>query len=192
MDDLHFDALVRALRRTPTRRLALGLLTSSFVGSLRGLDPVPAHAAKGKGKGGGKGGGKKRRCCPKCRGKNCGPDGCGGTCGPTCTDLANAHSVHCNAGVCTFFCNLGRGDCDFDPTNGCETDLTTSAKHCGQCGHACAAQQVCQASKCCFPNGAVGVCTASNVQEVCCPGPSGPPSCVFNPPGSPTGNCFSS
>jgi alpha-tubulin suppressor-like RCC1 family protein len=33
-------------------------------------------------------------------------------------------------------CAAGYGDCDLDPANGCEDDLTTAA-HCGACGAAC-------------------------------------------------------
>ncbi|MBI5517901.1 MAG: hypothetical protein HY909_29285 [Deltaproteobacteria bacterium] len=34
-------------------------------------------------------------------------------------------------------CVTGRGDCDGMTANGCETDLTTDARHCGACGRAC-------------------------------------------------------
>ena len=34
-------------------------------------------------------------------------------------------------------CGAGRGDCDGNTTNGCETDLGTSRLHCGRCGAAC-------------------------------------------------------
>jgi hypothetical protein len=35
-------------------------------------------------------------------------------------------------------CAAGRDDCDGDTSNGCETDLLTSAQHCGACDVACA------------------------------------------------------
>ena len=40
-------------------------------------------------------------------------------------------------------CEEGRGDCDGDPTNGCEVDLTLSAS-CGSCFETCSELQTCQ------------------------------------------------
>jgi hypothetical protein len=34
-------------------------------------------------------------------------------------------------------CGSRQADCDSDAGNGCETDLTSDARHCGQCGRAC-------------------------------------------------------
>jgi hypothetical protein len=36
-------------------------------------------------------------------------------------------------------CPAGRGDCDADPSNGCEVDLSDDADNCRACGHACSA-----------------------------------------------------
>jgi hypothetical protein len=58
-----------------------------------------------------------------------------GSCTP-CPDVANAVSS-CSGGQCGFTCNAGFGDCDGDPSNGCETSFTT-ASHCGICGNFCA------------------------------------------------------
>jgi len=35
-------------------------------------------------------------------------------------------------------CPPARGDCDGDPSNGCEADLSTDADNCRACGHGCA------------------------------------------------------
>lgn len=74
-----------------------------------------------------------------------------GSCGNECT---NEHgSTRCTDGECSPRCDGGFGDCDGDPANGCETDLTTSLSHCGACGERCApahAEGVCED----------GVCTA--------------------------------
>ncbi|MEZ4407046.1 MAG: hypothetical protein R3A52_11285 [Polyangiales bacterium] len=59
-----------------------------------------------------------------------------GACGNACAAAPNARAV-CAAGRCAIACNEGYGDCDGDATNGCETDLTTAATHCGACGNAC-------------------------------------------------------
>ncbi len=56
-----------------------------------------------------------------------------GTCGNACAP-PNATAA-CSAGVCAVAsCNVGRGNCDANVTNGCETDLATSATNCGACG----------------------------------------------------------
>jgi hypothetical protein len=44
-------------------------------------------------------------------------------------------------------CPAGTGDCDGNPGNGCETDLTTDAAHCGACDHDCEGG-TCVASAC--------------------------------------------
>ncbi len=72
-----------------------------------------------------------------------------GACGQTCTRL-NVSGAACAAGRCVITrCAAGWGDCDrtgapSDPrtpspefANGCETDLTVDARHCGACGGVC-------------------------------------------------------
>lgn len=54
--------------------------------------------------------------------------------------------------VCTLQCEPGWGDCDGDPDTGCETDLLTTAAHCGQCGNACPADPA-NALSCSCQNG---------------------------------------
>jgi Cys-rich repeat protein len=85
------------------------------------------------------------------------PAHCGG-CGMVCPAAPNAEPT-CNGARCGFECRPGFGDCDMDPANGCETDLTTSTAHCGACGRGCAAPTnataVCRMSRC-----AVGTCAA--------------------------------
>ncbi|MFO0624665.1 MAG: fibrinogen-like YCDxxxxGGGW domain-containing protein [Polyangiales bacterium] len=63
------------------------------------------------------------------------PSHCG-ACGNAC--MAPGGSATCRAGTCAVAaCNTGRGDCDNNSANGCETDTLTSASHCGLCGAAC-------------------------------------------------------
>ncbi len=57
-----------------------------------------------------------------------------GNCGTVCTNPSG--SVACVGGVCQPGCNPGRGDCDGNPANGCETDTTTTS-NCGGCGVMC-------------------------------------------------------
>ena len=57
-------------------------------------------------------------------------------CGTVCPTGPNATPT-CGAGRCGLACGTGFGDCDGNPTNGCETDTRTAASHCGVCGRAC-------------------------------------------------------
>jgi hypothetical protein len=59
-----------------------------------------------------------------------------GSCGLACPARANA-AVTCIDAACGFTCSPGFGDCDGDPGNGCETDLTTTLSRCGRCDNAC-------------------------------------------------------
>ncbi|RMG21674.1 MAG: hypothetical protein D6729_00220 [Deltaproteobacteria bacterium] len=60
---------------------------------------------------------------------------CGG-CDQPCEGGPNAAPA-CVMGSCTLACDEGFADCDGDPSNGCEADLS-SPEHCGRCGNACA------------------------------------------------------
>ncbi len=69
-----------------------------------------------------------------------------GRCGNVCTTPGGTPS--CRGGACAVAaCQTGRGDCDGNAANGCETDITTSTTHCGLCGNGCS------------PVNATGVCT---------------------------------
>ncbi len=81
-----------------------------------------------------------------------------GRCGMSCPGRANA-SPACTAGACAIVCLGGYGDCDGDPSNGCETNTNTTAANCGTCGHACATR----------PN-ATPVCALGGCVYVCIPG----------------------
>lgn len=78
-------------------------------------------------------------CCPAATPKNCAPGVCvatGGCCAASdCPAPANATAT-CADGVCGFACDAGFADCDGDPANGCEADLS-SAETCGSCANDC-------------------------------------------------------
>ncbi|MDP3273563.1 MAG: hypothetical protein Q8Q09_00105 [Deltaproteobacteria bacterium] len=60
---------------------------------------------------------------------------CGG-CGDAC--IAGPHaSPRCASGTCQITCDMGFGDCDGDPRNGCEIDLNRAPEHCGRCANRC-------------------------------------------------------
>ncbi len=58
-----------------------------------------------------------------------------GMCSNPCPARANATEV-CAAGACDFVCDSGWDDCDGDPNNGCETDLS-QVTDCGACDNVC-------------------------------------------------------
>lgn len=74
--------------------------------------------------------------------------GCGA---PSCAPCAlPGAEAFCGAdGACAVgACAVGRGDCDAEPTNGCEEPLATSARHCGACGRACDEGEACAEGIC--------------------------------------------
>jgi hypothetical protein len=71
-----------------------------------------------------------------------------GVCGRVCSGYPNG-APQCAGGTCSLgSCNSGFGNCDGTSGNGCETDLRTNNSHCGACGRACAAPQVCRSGVC--------------------------------------------
>ena len=77
------------------------------------------------------------------RSQNC------GACGNACLAKGNVATATCSASACVVTsCNANFGNCDGSATNGCETDLRTSAANCGACGHACSGGQLCVNSAC--------------------------------------------
>ncbi len=120
-----------------------------------------------------------------------------GACGMRCS-LPGA-SAGCNNGRCVVStCNDGVGDCDRDPTNGCEVDTRTTVAHCGACGMACAPRAnstpACDAARCVYacnagfadcdgdPSNGCEVDTRTTVAHcgTCatrCDAPNGTPSC---------------
>ncbi len=59
-----------------------------------------------------------------------------GTCGIVCPARAHANTL-CGDGQCAFACVSSYGNCDQNPTNGCEVNLTNNAQHCSACNLAC-------------------------------------------------------
>ncbi|MBI5534497.1 MAG: hypothetical protein HY898_17360 [Deltaproteobacteria bacterium] len=59
---------------------------------------------------------------------------CGG-CGQVCSN--NNGTPSCASGTCQIACNPGFADCDGNPANGCEIDITSDVTHCGACPNVC-------------------------------------------------------
>ena len=75
----------------------------------------------------------------------------------SCGAVAGATS-YCSAGACTFDCNFDHDDCDNNPANGCEVDLSNDANNCGQCAHSCCGG-TCGSGTCSVANVASGITT---------------------------------
>jgi len=81
--------------------------------------------------------------------ENCGV--CGNACRFGGEDDNELHeTASCKEGLCAFQCQPGWGDCNSDPSDGCETDLRAHPQNCGACGVACdvVAGQPCIEGKC--------------------------------------------
>src|SRR5688500_16719112 len=130
MDDSRFDALVRSLTRSRSRRRALVALSGGL--GLRGLTPPEDAGAAKSGK-------CKPKCgeCEKCKKGDC--------------DKKDGKKV-CKKGKCkpkaagTPCTAFARGACQ----NGTCVNLAADATNCGSVGTACGPSQVCQAGSC-FP-----------------------------------------
>jgi hypothetical protein len=82
------------------------------------------------------------------------PLNCSG-CGIVCPAAQNA-AAECTASTCGFVCNPNYFDCNANPADGCEVNITSDANNCGACSNVC-------------PNhpASTRVCTASNCSYVC-------------------------
>jgi hypothetical protein len=70
-----------------------------------------------------------------------------GACPTACT-VANG-MPSCMSGRCGIArCNAGFADCDMNPANGCEVDLSSDNQNCGACATACATGQPCSSGMC--------------------------------------------
>ncbi len=77
------------------------------------------------------------------------PENCGG-CELACPTAGPNQTRSCKKGVCEVECAEGFGDCNGDPSDGCEADLRAHPQHCGACGASCnvALGQPCVEGKC--------------------------------------------
>jgi hypothetical protein len=66
-------------------------------------------------------------------------------CTPACSNTNGTNT--CVGGTCVPTCATGFGDCDGNPANGCETDVTTDT-NCGTCGTVCPAYAPCAGGIC--------------------------------------------
>jgi len=70
-----------------------------------------------------------------------------GACGNDCV-ATDAHFAACISGRCELDCVSGYGDCDGDPSNGCETELSFDPGNCGACGTFCGVGGECSVGVC--------------------------------------------
>ena len=72
-----------------------------------------------------------------------------GNCSTDCSALANTNITHCSGGGCVIDeCDAGWGNCLGGVGDGCETNLTSDANHCGSCSTNCAALPNVDAVRC--------------------------------------------
>ncbi|MEI8257901.1 MAG: MopE-related protein, partial [Deltaproteobacteria bacterium] len=65
----------------------------------------------------------------------------------SCTARSSATPT-CTAGTCGFACNPGFGDCNLNPADGCEVNLSSNTANCGACGTRCATGGSCSGGSC--------------------------------------------
>ncbi len=88
---------------------------------------------------------------------NADPANCG-ACGAACPSGPNG-TARCAMGLCSIVCAPGFGDCDGNPSNGCETSLSNTVTSCGACGVACRfanGNASCASSRCVLSTCAAG------------------------------------
>ncbi len=74
------------------------------------------------------------KCGARCVDLAVDPSNCG-ACGKLC---GGSHAVGtCTEGTCSLTCVGSFQDCDKNPANGCEVDVSSDPKSCGRCGHDC-------------------------------------------------------
>lgn len=76
-------------------------------------------------------------CIPLVSRDHCGA--CNNSCAGRFDTLPNVASSECSNMTCRPVCRVGYGNCDGNPSNGCEVALASSAGNCGACGLDCAA-----------------------------------------------------
>jgi hypothetical protein len=92
------------------------------------------------------------------------------SCGSCELSCDNAHgATQCGAGLCQPSCDASFQDCDGEPNNGCEADLS-SAQSCGSCDVKCSNEHgssTCQAGSC-VPSCAAGYADCDGLPENGC------------------------
>ncbi len=81
-----------------------------------------------------------------------------GQCTDECTNGLNKCGSHClnmdavSVASCdetgNITCKEGYSDCDGNPANGCETDISADRNHCGSCDKTCESDEFCAGGKC--------------------------------------------
>ncbi len=93
--------------------------------------------------------GGRTQCWNGCKNLLSDPKNCG-ACNHVCPDPGANQVASCRKGNCAVECLPGFADCNGDPSDGCEVDLSRHPANCGACGHRCdfGAGQPCIAGKC--------------------------------------------
>ncbi|MCA9536003.1 MAG: hypothetical protein KC593_20090 [Myxococcales bacterium] len=87
-----------------------------------------------------------------------------GECGRQCVAPNNAQNATCSSGFCSWMCRPGFGDCNLNPSDGCEVDFSNDLQNCGGC--AGAGGQMCQPGS----GGELATCEQGFCRLQCAPG----------------------
>lgn len=96
---------------------------------------------------------------PSCVDPRYDPDNCG-DCGISCS-MANSGGACVDGGCVLGGCQPGFENCNMNPVDGCEAELSVSQSHCGMCGIACQGTDTCTMGRCC------GAPPAGSYQSTC-------------------------
>ena len=103
-------------------------------------------------------------CSSTCVDRETDPTNCG-ACTVVCPSVPGAAPT-CEVGLCSFACNTGLGDCNHNPADGCEFDVSSDLANCGACGRLCSGA------------GGSATCVGGQCQLACSAGFA---DCNFNP-----------
>jgi hypothetical protein len=109
-------------------------------------------------------------CSNSCVDEQSDPNNCG-ACGNTCPSILNANN-HCSLGGCKTTCDTGLSACVVNSFTGLTAcvNLQKDPTHCGACGTACSASQVCDSGTCksYIPASGCWECGDGNPMPLCC------------------------
>jgi hypothetical protein len=97
---------------------------------------------------------------PSCVDPRYDPANCGG-CGVSCDGFPHAGGACVDAGCVLGGCQPGFANCNTNPLDGCEAELSVDQGNCGMCGVMCSAGETCALGRCC------GAIPAGTYQATC-------------------------
>ncbi len=93
-------------------------------------------------------GGESETCDADCSAAECGDDYTNALAGEECDTQEPLMNGACNLETCTVECTGFWANCNLDPADGCEANLTDDVNNCLECGMACEDGEMCQVGSC--------------------------------------------